>query len=89
MFDERLGLFGLEPLLSDDVFQLGGSLSSNIGSPLLVELPSGGDTVDEVHDEVLLVPQGKARVDGPLDLPDRFYFLVGAIAANLATSERA
>ena len=51
----------VDPVLS---LRLGG----DIGLPLQLHVPGGRDRIDELLDEVLLVAQGRAGVDGPRDL---------------------
>ena len=74
----------LKPLLVDDVVELSCAPSVDEFSPLIIEIATGRDAVDEVHNEVPFTPQGEAGVGSALDLHDCLHFIFGATVAGLA-----
>src|SRR5690606_26864766 len=60
--DEVSGLVGLELLLGDDPFQLGGALGGDVGTPLVGDVTVEREPLDELLDEVLLLAQGRGGV---------------------------
>jgi hypothetical protein len=65
---EGLGRLGAQPFPGDDRLEFGVAAGAHEGEPLLVDRPVCRQGIDEVLDEVALVPQGRAGIDGPGDL---------------------
>ena len=82
--DEGAGLVGLEALRDDERVELLGLLRVDEAAPVLAGVAGDVDRVDEGQDEVALVAQGDAGVDGALDVHQRGHLDVGAVAAGLA-----
>jgi SpoVK/Ycf46/Vps4 family AAA+-type ATPase len=70
--DEGAGLLGPQALDRDDPVEFGFAPDRHESVPLLIDGTAGGHGADEVLDEVFLVTQGGAGVDGPGDRAAEF-----------------
>src|SRR5690606_24742576 len=81
---ERPGRFCTEPLFLDDRFELRLAFGGDERLPLLIDSAIYGDGVDERFDEVFLVAQCRAGIDGAGDLgTDLFIVPVAVLGAVL------
>src|SRR5215210_2581092 len=74
--DEGPRRIGVKPFVRNEVLELIVPPGLDVATPLSLDVRVDGHPVDECEDQVALIAQGDARIDGPPDFPQRLDFAV-------------